>query len=45
MKVVYYIRVDEDELGGKSFREWLNERRETVKKFFNAKKVFIDVIG
>ena len=45
MKVVYYIRADEPEVGDKNFTDWLNERREHVKKEFNAIKVFIDVIG
>ena len=45
MKVVIYIRADMEELGDKNFRDWLNELREKVKENFNAKKVFIDVIG
>lgn len=44
MKVVYYIRCDEPELGDKNFREWLNAKREEIKKYFGAVKVFIDVI-
>jgi len=44
INVVYYIRVEEDPIKG-DFREWLNEKREAAKKFFNAKKVYIDVIG
>jgi hypothetical protein len=44
INVVYYIRVEEEPITG-DFKEWLNEKREKVKKYFNAKKVFIDVVG
>lgn len=44
MQVVYYIRVEEPELGEKNFTEWLGEKRLEIMKMFNAKKVFIDVL-
>lgn len=45
MKMVIYIRCEVPDLKeGETFTDMLNATREKVKKEFDAKKVFIDVL-